>query len=288
MAIGLLGMGSGLGFFFGPQIAGWRNATAAWHFASVAQWQKPCVEMGIAGVVFGLVYLIVACDPGSRAPRKAPVEIDRQLRNRILKLGCVLGFRDFAGVATLSLASIYVQKAFGRSVREAGLMVGLMMLPSVFVNPIFVFLSPRKRRLPMLALTLITGGLFVCTTPAWPMAFIVIVLCSFQTLNLGSYALSDAAMYERVDAAMRGRIAGLFLMVAGTMGALGPWVMGGWTDLLGSRASHPQAYFGPFGFIALAMFIAAFSPRLLAKLGPARRGPPLSWEIEPATMDVMG
>ncbi len=46
LAIGLLSIGSGLGFFFGPQIAGWRAATATWQLWHVAQWQKPCVEMG--------------------------------------------------------------------------------------------------------------------------------------------------------------------------------------------------------------------------------------------------
>src|SRR5204862_3961485 len=58
LAIGMLGIGSGLGFFFGPHYAGWRAQTAAWHFKSVANWQKPCIELGAAGVICGLAFLM--------------------------------------------------------------------------------------------------------------------------------------------------------------------------------------------------------------------------------------
>ena len=74
MAIGILGIGSGLGFFFGPQIAGWRAATASWQLWHVAQWQKPCVEMAIAGFIVGIIFLFVGADVASahRAdPRKS-------------------------------------------------------------------------------------------------------------------------------------------------------------------------------------------------------------------------
>jgi MFS family permease len=39
MPIGIMGIGSGLGFFVGPRIAGWR--------AEAVGWQRPCLEMGI-------------------------------------------------------------------------------------------------------------------------------------------------------------------------------------------------------------------------------------------------
>src|SRR5438874_10966574 len=53
MAIGLLGMGSGLGFFIGPQFSGWRAQSARWQWGAIAQWQKPLIELGVAGVVVG-------------------------------------------------------------------------------------------------------------------------------------------------------------------------------------------------------------------------------------------
>src|SRR5438552_2258392 len=64
MAIGLLGMGSGIGFFAGPQFAGWRAQTGTWqslgHWGTIAGWQRPLVEAGVAGALVGLVFLLVA------------------------------------------------------------------------------------------------------------------------------------------------------------------------------------------------------------------------------------
>src|SRR3954464_7441217 len=59
MAIGLLAVGSGIGFFLGPQYAGWRAQDAHWTLggALIADWQRPLLEAGAAGLAFGLVFL---------------------------------------------------------------------------------------------------------------------------------------------------------------------------------------------------------------------------------------
>ena len=245
MAIGLLGMGSGLGFFAGPQYAGWRAKEAGWAWGAVSQWQKPCIELGVIGFLFGLVFLFVAREaPGAGVPVERPA-LGRKLSGRVLALAAVLAWRDFAGVAVISLASIYLQKACGKSVKEAGLIVGGMMLLGVAANPLGVYFSPGRRRLPALVLVLVTAGAVLATTPWWPAAAVVVPLCVFQTLQLGSYAISDAAMLERVDPRVRGRVVGVFLTVAGTWAALSPWVMGFWTDRLARGRRTPKATSGP-------------------------------------------
>jgi MFS family permease len=284
MAIGLLGIGSGLGFFFGPQYAGWRAHAAAWHLDHVAQWQKPCVELGIAGLVFGLIFLFVGRDPGSHHRREKSAPLDPRLRKRVMRIAGVLMFRDFAGVATLSLAAIYVQRAFGMGVEGAGFFVGKMMLPSVLINPLCVFLTPGRRRLPGLTMILLAGGLVVATTPLWPARMALLALCGFQTLQMGSYAVSDASILERVGPEVRGRVVGLFLVIAGTFGALGPWVMGAWTDWLGPRGFSRAGYLPPFGLMGIFMLIAAAAPRLIARLGEATTAITPAQEISPATM----
>jgi MFS family permease len=286
MAIGVLGIGSGLGFFFGPQIAGWRAASAGWHLWHVAQWQKPCVEMAVAGFVVGMIFLLIARDAeGARASAR-PRQIDPALNRKVMRLAMVLMFRDFAGVAGLSLAAIYAREVLGLSVGEAGLFVGVMMLPSVIVNPLTVYLTPRRRRLPGLTMILIAGGLIGATTPFWGLRGALVVLCAFQTMQLASYAVSDAATLERVPANVRGRVVGLFLLIAGTFGALGPWVMGAWTDRL--AAAHLQSsYIAPFALIGACMLIAAASPPLIARLGSAISQSPVS-PLEGISPESMG
>lgn len=286
MAIGILGAGSGLGFFFGPQIAGWRAETATWHLWQVAQWQKPCVEMALAGIFVGIIFLFAGTDaPTARIRPKSPA-IDPALNRRVIRMASVLMFRDFAGVAGLSLAAIYVRNVFALNVGQTGLFVGVMMLPSVICNPLAVYLTPFNRRLPALTIILILGGLIAATAPIWPLRGALVILCAFQTMQLSSYAVSDAATLERIAPEFRGRVVGLFLQIAGTFGALGPWVMGAWTDRLG--AAHVQSsYFAPFALVGGCMIIAAAAPPLIARLGPALASIRPAAEISPETMGAV-
>jgi hypothetical protein len=93
-------------------------------------------------------------------------------------------------------------------------------------------------------------------------------------------------MLERVPGEFRGRVVGLFLQIAGTFGALGPWVMGAWTD----RLSQPHAqgsYFALFGVIGAGMVLASASPRFIARLGPVLSGVSVAEEISPETMGAV-
>lgn len=287
MAIGLLGIGSGLGFFFGPQYAGWRAIHAGWHFASVANWQKPCIELGAIGIFFGLLFLLIAREsPGSHAARPAPKPLGNHLRWATIGIAMTLGARDFSGVASISLVSIYLQKAQHMNAAMAGFIVGLMMLIGVVANPVAVWVSPGRLRLPMLAGVLMTAGVIISTIPFVSAMWLLPVLCGYQACQLGCYAMSDAAMLERVPAALRGRVVGLYLMIAGTAAATSPWIMGYWTDAFGARASQPLTYIGPFVLLGATMWFAVLAMPLIARLGPVQDAAiePLA-EILPRTME---
>lgn len=299
MAIGLLGAGSGLGFFLGPQYAGWRAESATWHLWNIADWQRPLIELGLIGLVVGVVFLILAREapgrifrrrgdtrptssplPSAEAlaslpePPSLPIDrthiLGRRLRWQVVGLAFTLGFRDFAGVAGLSLASIFLQKAYGYGAKEAGLVVGCMMLLSVIVNPLAVYLSPGRRRLPALLGHLIVGACLVpFASQVGSVAAVVVVLCLFQTCQLGSYSVSDAATLERVAPEVRGRVVGLFLSIAGTIGATGPWIMGAWVDSMGAGAATPTNYLPLFGFLSVCLCWAMMSVLIIRRIGDA-------------------
>jgi MFS family permease len=165
-----------------------------------------------------------------------------------------------------------------------------MMLIGVIVNPLCVYLSPGKRRLPALAAVLAGAGVIVLAVPMVSVRWVLPVLCLFQACHLGSYAISEAAMLERVDPAVRGRVIGLFLSVAGTFASTAPWVMGFWTDALGESAKRPLAYLGPFGLVGAFMLLATLSTPIIARLGePTGQDPirPMS-EATPGTLEPVG
>jgi MFS family permease len=298
MAIGILGMGSGLGFFAGPQFAGWRAQSAG-------NWQRPCIELGIAGVVVAILFVLLARETRQRDPRhRARIVPDpdedgamlpasvadeaivtelrgkpetggrpmgRTLRRRVIGIAGVLGLRDFVGIASLTAVSLYLQKAHGYDAKRAGFVVGGMMLFSILINPLSVYVSPGRRRLPMLAVSLIAGGLVCALTPLVAVRWAFPVLCVFQTFQLGSYAISDAAILERVDPAVRGRVVGLFITLAGTFAALSPWAIGYWVDRLGARSHDARGFIGIFCTLGAMLVIASLVTPLIARLAsPAR------------------
>lgn len=279
MAIGLLGIGSGLGFFFGPQFAGWRAQSAHWSsfWLQIAQWQKPCVELGVAGLVTSLIFLLVAGDaevrPWARISVSAP--LDRAMKIRSLTIGLVLGCRDFAAVAGFSLAGIYLLRARHMDAQQAGTVLGATMLLSVLTNPTIVWLTHNSRRLPALRIALILSGLVAAAIPWLTADWAIPILLAFQTCQLATFALSDAALLERFPAAARGRAYGLYLSIAGSMSAAGPWVMGAWTDALGDRANFRSGYILPFAAIGAAMFLATLAIPLVRKLDPVIPADPL-------------
>jgi MFS family permease len=261
--IGIIGIGAGFGFFLGPRFAGWRAQTAGW--------ERPLIEMGIAGVIVGVLFLLLAREVRGRKPHSAnastSARLSPALRRRVLFAASVLGWRDFSAHASTTLASIYLQKAQGRSVGETGLILGTMMLVSVVVNPLSVWASPRKRRLPTLVISLTLGGALLSIVPWVSPSWTLPVLALFQTCSLSSFALGDAAMLERVDGAVRGRVVGLFLTIAGTLGALAPWTMAWWTDGMGASAASQRSYVLPFTVLGALMALAAFSAPLIARFG---------------------
>jgi MFS family permease len=250
------------------------------------------VELGAIGLLVAVVFLIFARETSrdeqsdeAMLPNRMAVEsivteirgkhtahLRPSLRNKVIAIAAVLGCRDFAGVASISLMSIYLQKAHDYTTAQAGLVVGGMMLLSVIVNPLTVYLSAGKRRLPTLVAVLICGGLFLSIVPLVSVAWAVVMMCLFEACQMGSYSVSDAAMLERVSAKERGRVNGLFLTLAGTFGSLAPWLIGFATDLLKSRAREPAAYLPIFAALGGMMMIASLSTPIIGRMAePAPR-----------------
>jgi hypothetical protein len=274
----------------GPKFSGWRAQVATWSWAGmhIAQWQKPCVELGVAGIVVGLIFLVIAKETVHQPSSRNRQPLGRAMSVRVMAIGALLGCRDFAGVAGLSLAGIYLLRAHHFSTKDTGAVLGMMMLLSVVVNPTLIWFTGGARRLPAMRVILVIGGLIAMTIPFFPARLALVILCAFQTCQMGSYAISDSALLERWPAAMRGRGYGLFFTIAGTMGSMGPLLMGAWTDALGARADSASGYILPFGFLGLGMIFATLATPIIHRLGPAiNRVEPIT-ETMPGTLEPVG
>jgi MFS family permease len=263
-AIGLLGIGSGLGFWFGPLYSGWRAR-------ATGSWQQPCIELGAMGVVAGLLFLIFARDAGDRRHRVHKVNhpMGKHLRRQAFTISSIMLWRDFSGNAALTLLAVFLQKAYHRDPQQTGYVIGTMMLFSMVVNPLATYYTAGKRRLPALAMILICGGAVLATIPLLPQMWILPVLCVFQCFSLSSYAVGDASLLERIDPAVRGRFFGLFFTMVGTAGGTAPWVVGFWTDHMGENAMRPMPYLVPFSVLGAMMLSSAGSIQLIKRLGQA-------------------
>jgi MFS family permease len=270
MAVGIMGMGSGVGYFVGSQYAGWRAENIVHPWWNLASWQIPCIELGLIGIIGGILFLFLASDVSHATSHSKAQPLGPGVRGRVLAIAFLAGCRDFAGVATISLVSIYLQKAHNYNTQQVGWIVGAMGLIGVVGTPLAVWLTSGRRRLPGFAIIVIAAGLVQLAVPYVSTQWILLVLAVFQLFHLSSYSVSEVAMVELAGPALRGRVIGLFLTVCGTLGAVSPWAMGLWTDLLGPRAYQQGGYIIPFTILGLLMMVASFSIRLMAKLGQAR------------------
>jgi MFS family permease len=142
--------------------------------------------------------------------------------------------------------------------------------------------------LPTLVFILIGGGIAVAVTPLFPVQYVLPALMTFMTFQLASYAVSDAAMLERVPADIRGRVVGIFLLIAGTFSSTAPYVMGWCTDRLGERATQPLAYLPIFVGLGVMMLLAIGVVPLIHALGVVT-GPPIDpiTETTPRTVEAV-
>ena len=274
MAMGLLGAGAGVGFFAGPQFAGWRAETSlfAWSlpgpFSHVSSWQRPCIELGIAGICTGLLFFMLAREaPRLKAVGTARVRMTRQLFRQVLAVAVALLPRDFAWGGMIVLTSVYLQKAHGMGPKQVGFLLGGMMLWSTIANPVTIAITHGRRRLPALATTMVLAGIGIAAIPWTPVSWVLVTLSLYQIFALGSVALTDASVVERVPAEVRGRAVGVQLSVLGAIGSTSTWLMGAIVDRMGTSLSEPRAYLLPFAVLGGMFVLATIAVPLMGRIG---------------------
>jgi MFS transporter, FSR family, fosmidomycin resistance protein len=262
MAIGLLGIGSGVGFFAGPLYAGLSARYSTWGEGVVSAWQRPFVELGTLGLLVGVAYLLTAREAGPHhASPKPPLPPGTKTR-ALLHAGAI-SLREFAGVGSITLGGLYLLKALGYREASTGAIVGGASLVAVVVNPLLVYLTAGTRRLPWHAGIIVAGAFMLACLPHLPTFGFVAVAILAQTFLLASSAVGDAGLAERLTPEVRGRVNGVFLTWVGSSAALAPWVIGAAVDRMPTHTGFVILY-SALAFVAL---LATISARTLGRMG---------------------
>jgi MFS family permease len=259
-ALGLVGIGAGAGFFFGPIYTGWRAGALEPVLGAVA-WRRPILELGLFGLLGAATFVLLA-DPERPSPvilDKPPCP-DRLFPNGTLwfffLLYCLaFSFRDFAGASMGSLGSLFLQQARGYDAKSTGLALSGIYLAATISNPLFGSLSDRGRK-RWCTLALITAAVMVAIFPWVPQNWAIPIYVVYGFFFLAGYPMTEAALMEAVPDAIRGRIFGIFIMTGGVIGNLSHWLVGAKVKQLGPAAGSVSAYYPLYATLAVMLLIS--------------------------------
>ena len=280
-ALGLVGIGASLGFFFGSIYSGWR--------AQQAGWRTPVLELGLAGLVVAAVFAWLADDdPVASNPHRqaagAPRLFDSmQMAALFLGVCGVLSLRDFAGASMSSLGSLFLQRAHQFDLAQTGLALSGIFLASAISNPLFGRLSDRARHRCIAGLILVSG-LIVAVFPRLPRSSLLPALLVYGFFFMASYPVVEAALMDAVPAGVRGRLTGLFITVGGLLGNTAHWLAGRWVEWLGEASYQPRGFYGTYLMLAMLMLGSLASLPLLLSIRQRtalRKPAPLSQPLGP-------
>lgn len=303
-ALGFVGIGASIGFFFGPVYTGWRVAASG-------SWRVPVFELGALGILAACAFAWLANEEKrhpknsaspetewpssthpSNDPRPVPISGNPNLSNQIFPTSALwifffgaslaLSLRDFAGSGMATSASLFLQNAHGFSPKATGLTLSGIFLASVISNPLFGSLSDSGR-MRWVAFVLFTAALLISIFPRVPLPWMPVVLVGYGFFFMASYPIVEAALMESVPGHVRGRVFGLFITVGGLVGNVSHWAAGAWIQGLGSRGAVPANYIPLYAALATMVALSVVGLPLLNSIRkrehlplPANGVPPFS------------
>jgi MFS family permease len=252
-ALGLNGIGASAGFFLGPLYAGWRGVAAGW--------RAPILEVGVAGLVFAILFYCLADEEPAHEPAaRSRVPANRLFPSQALFLlflvaAFAFSLRDFTGSCMGSLGSLFLQKAHSLDPKITGAILSMIFLASAISNPIFGGLSDRGVGRWTTFVVLVAAAAVVIV-PHVPPNYLVLVFPFYGFFFMATYPMVEGALMNSVPHEIRGRIFGLFITIGGILGNLAHWAAGAFVRELGIEAAYPRAYHTVYGVLAAFLLLS--------------------------------
>jgi MFS family permease len=266
-ALGLVGIGASVGFFFGPFYSGWRAVSSM-------SWRNPVLELGLFGLVAAAAFAWLADEEQASLPtspsavagpgRKEKLFPTLTLWIFFLLASLAFSLRDFAGSAMATSASLFLQNARHFDPKLAGFALSGIYIASVISNPILGRFSDGAR-LRWITYVLVLAATFISLFPRASLVWMVPTLLAYGFFFMASYPMTEAAVMESVHDSVRGRCFGLFITVGGLINNMAHWLVGKWVHNLDDKASIPASYLPLYGVLtALVLASLAGLPCLRA------------------------
>ncbi len=243
-AMGMVGIGSAIGFYAGPRYAGWYAERAGWSEPvwNAAAWRAPMLHAGLVAIVVAVLFMVLTIEPVLSVRPRANGGSERRdkalLVGALGLLGILLIPRDFSAVGFDALHSLYLQHGpFAVGLGGVGSLLGYKGLLSLVTNPIMSWLSDRGHRLRWWAGVLLASAVFGAAVPWLPPALAKLALVLNGMFFLANYPIFESALVERVPPHVRGRAYALILTIVGVFSATAPKVIGARVDAFGATGA---------------------------------------------------
>jgi len=100
------------------------------------------------------------------------------------------------------------------------------------------------------------AAIIVISLPYTPASWTLPLFTVYGFFFLSSYPMVEAALMESVPDAVRGRVFGLFITIAGLIGNVSHWVVGAQVKRLGSAAYSPSGYYVLYAVIGSMLLVS--------------------------------
>ena len=275
-ALGLTGMGAGIGFAFGPLFTG---------FLSVGlglDWQAISLVFGSLAVVCGAAAFIGLRDHAEPSlplesklkdeavpatPERSFLGLSLPLWGFLAFITLVAGSRDFAMWSILDISDFYLNELFGGSASTAWYLF-VMYLPGIFFQPLAGTFSDKLGRKRLSVITLLLYGTAIASLAVLPPSFLLATYFIMGAAQSASTPVLEALVADFATPKTRGMIFGVFITVIMGMGALGPLFAGFFLDAFGRTLAAFQGWMLILGAaVVLGGFAMLFSEKVIRALG---------------------
>ncbi len=258
-ALGITGIGAGLGFSFSPVI----SSLLANSFGM--GWQQIAVIFGVAGVVFALLAYLALVDPpkeiaeefeSPEEPESAAVRDGPQRKRTVawsllVAIIVIAGTREIAIWSVLDASDFFLLRAFGRTA-PTGFFLFLLYIPAVVVQPVVGHLSDRGNRGIASALALGLYGLTVAALTITPPRLMWVAYLVMGTMMAATLPTLDAMVADVAPHRGRGIAFGVLITFGIGIGSVGPLLFGLVVDAFGGRLVGFHVSFWSLAALALA------------------------------------